>query len=338
MLEKPDFPDEKIVTCLQAGYGLTVVSLTFLPLGADHNAAVYRAISEDACAYFVKLRRGAFDEIAVTFPNFLSDRGISQIIPPLATKQGALWANLAPYTLILYPFVEAHNGYQTELSAHHWREFGQALKRIHTAAVPAALTGRIPGETFSPYWRDRLRYFLVRVATETFADPVAAQLARLFQAEEAMVGDLLARTERLAETLQRQPRAFVVCHSDVDAGNVLIDQHGAFYIVDWDNPILAPKERDLMFPGGGQGFRGHSLQEEEMLFYEGYGQTSVDAVALAYYRYQRIIEDLAVYCEQLLESDEGGEDRAQSLYYVRSNFLPNGTLAIAYQSDRSLSP
>jgi hypothetical protein len=43
-----------------------------------------------------------------------------------------------------------------------------------------------------------------------------------------------------------------LCHSDIHAGNILIDVNDDFYIVDWDNPILAPKEHDLMFIGGGQ--------------------------------------------------------------------------------------
>jgi spectinomycin phosphotransferase len=46
---------------------------------------------------------------------------------------------------------------------------------------------------------------------------------------------------------------------------------GFVYNVDWDHPNLAPKERDLMFIGGAQGFIGHAPQEEETLFYLGYG-------------------------------------------------------------------
>ena len=56
---------------------------------------------------------------------------------------------------------------------------------------------------------------------------------------------------------------------------------------------------------------------------------------MAYYRYERIVEDIAVYCEQLFLSDEGGEDREQSLRYLASNFLPNNTIEIAYNSDKT---
>ena len=336
MLEKPDVQDERIAACLRDEYGLRARQVTFLPLGVDLNAAVYRVAADDETPYFVKLRRGVFDEICVALPRFLCDQGIAQIIAPLATRTGQLWAGLGAFRLILYPFVEGHNGYEVDLSERHWGEFGAALKRIHTAAVPPALIRRIQQETYSPQWREIVKTFLERVEHDASEDPVAVKSAALLKARRNEILDLVGRAERLAQALLARSPEFILCHSDIHAGNILIDANDAFYIVDWDNPILAPKERDLMFIGGGQGFGGHTAQEEETLFYRGYGQTQINPIALAYYRYERIIEDIAVYCEQLLLTDEGGQDREQSLRYLTSNFLPNGTIEIAYKSDKTL--
>ena len=143
----------------------------------------------------------------------------------------------------------------------------------------------------------------------------------------------MAHTAALAQTLQTQTPEFVVCHSDLHAGNFLIANDGALYIVDWDDPILAPKERDLMYIGGGQIKNWRTPQEEEALFYPAYGPTQVNPAALAYYRYERIIQDIAVECEHIFLSDEGRDDRAQSLHYLKSNFLPHGVLALAYQAE-----
>ena len=338
MLEKPDIQDESIIACLQDEYGLNGVRLSFLPLGADRNTAVYRAVAGDETPYFCKLRSGVFDETSVTLPKFLSDRGIAQIIAPLETQAGRLWANLDTFKVILYPLVAGRDGYEVDLSERHWRDFGRALKRVHTVVLPPALTKHIRRETYSPKWRETVRMFLERVEDDVFDDPVAVELAAFLKARRDETLDLVGRAERLAQDLQARSLEFVLCHSDVHAGNILIADDGALYIVDWDDPILAPKERDLMFAGGAQGFTGHTPQEEETLFYQGYGQTQIDPVALAYYRYERIVVDIAVYCEQLFLTDEGGEDREQSLRYLQSNFLPNGTIEIAYESDRTLLP
>ena len=73
------------------------------------------------------------------------------------------------------------------------------------------------------------------------------------------------------------------------------------------------------------------------MFYQGYGQTNINQIAIAYYRYERIIEDIAVYCEQILLSDEGGQDRKQSLEHLKSNFLPRSTIEVARESDRAFN-
>lgn len=349
MLEKPDLQDDAIAAGLQDAYGLRLLAggaypqaeaqVTFLPLGADQHTAVYRAVADGGVPYFVKLRRDNFNEgagaLAVTLPAFLSAQGIGEIIAPLPARTGRLWAELDPFKMILYPFVEGHNGYEIDLSDDHWVGLGAALRRIHTAEVPSTLAARIPKETYSPKWRNRVRSFLERVENTRCADPAAAELAAILRASRAEILDLTGRAGRLAVMLQRRSPTLVVCHSDIHAGNVLIDSGGKLYIVDWDQPILAPKERDLMYAGGGQFANRRTPEEEERLFYRGYGPTTVDPAALAYYRYERIVDDIAVFCEQLLLSDEGGADRAQSLRYLESNFLPGNTIEIAYKADRT---
>jgi spectinomycin phosphotransferase len=177
--------------------------------------------------------------------------------------------------------------------------------------------------------------FIERVANESFTDPVGAEMAGFLTSKSETILDLIRRTEELSIKLLTDPPPFVVCHSDLHAGNILIDANGELYIVDWDAPIRAPKERDLMYPGGGQGFRGHTAQQEVDLFFEGYGQTDVNQTALAYYRCERIIEDIAVECAHILSSDEGGENRVQELHWLKSNFVPEGVIDIALQNEKS---
>jgi spectinomycin phosphotransferase len=333
MLEKPDLQDDKIIACVQAEYGLRVAAIAFLPLGADLNTAVYRVVANDGTAYFLKLRSGLFDETSVILPKFLSDQGSAHIIAPLTTSRGQLWANLDTFKVILYPFVEGRNGYEVDLSDHHWIEFGAALKRIHSIVVPPVLIDRLQRETYAPKWREIVRASLTRIETDTFDDPVAIEMAAFLQAKRVEVLDLVGRAERCAQALQTRSPEFVICHADLHAGNILIDTSGALYISDWDTLILAPKERDLMYAGGGQFANTRTPGEEERLFYRGYGQTQIDPNALAYYRYERIIEDIAVECEQIFATAGGGEDRTQALRWLMSNFEPNGVIEIASRAD-----
>ncbi len=334
MLEKPQLKDEEIIDCLQNEFGLSVQKLYFLPLGADLNTAVYRIVTNDKTAYFVKLRKGDFNQASVTVPNFLDDLGIKQIIPSIKTQTGQLWTHINSFKLILYPFVEGHNGFEKKLSNKQWVEFGKALKQFHSANISSAITNDIQKDIFSPKWRDTVKIFLEHIEKETLNEPVAIELADFLKTKKDETLELLKRTEQFAQTLLKQLPEFILCHADIHGWNLLIDNNGALYMVDWDTLIFAPKERDLMFIGGGLGDSGYTPQEEETMFYQGYGPTNINQIAIAYYRCERIIEDIAVYCEQIFLSDEGGEDRKESLKNVKSNFLPNGTIEMAYQSNK----
>ncbi|MFN2195490.1 MAG: hypothetical protein ACK2UW_05120 [Anaerolineales bacterium] len=59
----------------------------------------------------------------------------------------------------------------------------------------------------------------------------------------------------------------------------------------------------------------------------------MNRTALAYYRYERIIQDIAAFCEQLLLTTQGGEDREQAYRYFTSQFLPGFEVEIALKSD-----
>lgn len=337
MLEKPSLPDEKIITCLQEQYSITANELTFLPLGADVNTAVYRATANAQTPYFLKLRSGNFDKTSVELPKFFSEQGITQIIPPLITTNGRLWGNLDSYHLILYPFIEGRNGYEMELSDRHWHDFGTALKKIHTAPLPSTLTSHIQQETYSSQWREMVKMFLIHLEGFLLDDELARKTAVFLQTKRDELLRLVEHTQQLANTLQQSDLPFIVCHADIHAGNVLITANDDFYMVDWDTPILAPKERDLMYVGGGQFGNTRTPAQEAALFYQTYGEMAVDPAALAYYRYERIIQDIAVECQQIFSTTEGGEDRQTAFRYLTLNFLPNSVLEIAYQSDLQMN-
>jgi spectinomycin phosphotransferase len=113
MLEKPNIPDELIISRLQDEYNLHVAELAFLPIGADSRTAVYRVVTEDGTAYFLKLRKN-FNEAIVRVPLFLYATGIQEIIVPFETKSRQSWADFGESKMILYPFIEGKDGFERE--------------------------------------------------------------------------------------------------------------------------------------------------------------------------------------------------------------------------------
>jgi spectinomycin phosphotransferase len=173
-----------------------------------------------------------------------------------------------------------------------------------------------------------MRSIQAQVENKSFEDPNASKLAEFIRSKQNEINRIIERAEDLALEIQSKPQNPVLCHSDIHGGNILINDTGELYIVDWDDPILAPKERDLMFIGGGIDYIWNSKRDES-IFYEGYGNTKIDFAVLAYYRYERVIEDLVAYAEQLLLTDEGGADREPAYRRFTGNFEPGQTIEIA---------
>jgi spectinomycin phosphotransferase len=147
---------------------------------------------------------------------------------------------------------------------------------------------------------------------------------------------MLARTEELAQLLCQHPHELVLFHSDAHPGNYLTTESGVFFLVDWDNPIFTPMERNRMFFGSGMA-GDQTSGWEEGAFYQGYAQVEVDLCAIAYYRYERIIQDIAEFCKHLLLSYESGEDREQAYLYLIESFLPGHVVEAAFKTDSRIS-
>jgi spectinomycin phosphotransferase len=325
MLEKSALEDEKIITCLRQSYGLAVASLQFLPIGNDATAWVYKVQTDEAKSYFLKVKKGSAYEPSLLVPRYLKDRGIEQVVAPLLTPTQELWQSLDSFTLILYPFIEGHPGMETGLSDQQWSEFGVIMKAIHTTALSPELAEQVKKETFIPKWAGLVKQLQTQIKERLYDDSPQKVLALFWQERSEEISQIVARTEELGRLLQQRSLDFVLCHADIHTANILLDQEHNLFIVDWDETVLAPKERDLMFVVGDQ---------EEVLFFKGYGKTEIDALALAYYRYEWAVQEIGDFGERVfLSQDLGEETKKEAVQGFVELFQPGDVVEGAYASD-----
>lgn len=332
---KQAFSDQRIIDCLNANYGIKVARLTFLPIGADLNASVYKAEAQDKSSYFIKLKRGHHHDISATIIALLHDAGIQQIIPPIKTTRGQPIQHIDDFTLIVSPFVEGQDGFNRDLTNDQWVTFGNVMKQIHEIDVPPSIQLVIRREDYSPKWREAVRSLYAHIESEPSTDEISLKLITFMKKYSATIHRLVDRATKLGKQIQDQFPQFVLCHSDIHGGNVLMDGNDVIYMVDWDDPIMAPKERDLMFIGGGVANVWNKLHEEKF-FYKGYGKTEINTAILAYYRHERIVEDIALYSQQLFLTSVSDQDRAESYKHFIAQFEPQGVVDIAFKTDENL--
>jgi spectinomycin phosphotransferase len=334
MLEKPELADETIVARLRESYGLPVAAVEFLPIGNDASAWVYRVRVRAEASYFLKLKRGRPATASLLVPRYLNDSGIAQVVAPILTASRAPWAELGDFTLLLYPFIDGRSGMQIGLSQRQWQALGAIVRQIHAARLPPKLRAAVCKETFTPKWSGVVNQLHRRIAGREHDDRSARELAAFWGEKRAAIGAIVERTEALGRALQRAPPALVLCHADIHTANVLVDARQRLWIVDWDETLLAPKERDLMFVfDGGVGARAQEA------FFRGYGTAAADPVALAYYRYEWVVQEIGDYGQRVfLAQGLGEETRADAVKGFVGLFQPGDVVDAALAAEALLPP
>ena len=332
MRDDPGLSTEGISACLDAHYGLGVASVSFLPIGYDPNAAVYEVVADDGDSYFLKVRLGKVNEASLLVPRALIDLGVRNVLAPLRTRSSGLWCPLdghPGYSVVLFPFVGGQNAMVAGLSDDQWREFGRTLQAMHASGLGEQLRGRLPVETFSLPSAATVRRLLTLVDESGFEGPAAARLAAFWREHAGQIQRMIARAEALGGVLRSRTSERVLCHADIHAANILVDDSGQIRLIDWDGPLVAPKERDLLFVVGSKIARTVEPREEAM-FFEGYSRVEVEQDALIYYRYERIIEDLGEFGKSVfLDPYPGEQARAEDADLVMGFFAPGGMVELA---------
>lgn len=327
MLDRLPVTDEQISTCAHQSYGIDLHEITFMPIGYDANAGVFRGVATTG-TYFLKVKRTPIDPVSVLLPRDLHARGLTEVVAPLLTLNGENWGVIGEFALLIYPFIETRPG--TRLNPVLWIAFGAALKRLHSIPLPEPLQPLITQETFIPSPRcvQIIRRIESTIRTQSRTHPIKKAFAAYWIEQAAVIQRVVERAEQLGQRLQASIQPNVICHADIHTANLLVDTDGGLHIVDWDQPVLAPIERDLLFVTDGVFW---TTPEDEAQFFQGYGAVIIDPLRMAYYRYARAVEEIAEFAVQILDSDSSDEALADAFRWFKAQFGPSGIIAKADQ-------
>lgn len=329
-IERSQLDPATIADCLRDAYDVTATQISHLALGNDSAADVYAVTDDSGERTFLKVRQETPTLASLTVPRYLYTSGIEAVVAPRLTVSGDTHVMHGEFAIMLYPFIDGAVGMDAGLTDAQWATFGALVKRIHTCAPPDAIRAVLPRETFvpNPRWSGVIRQLTPAFLERRFANRFQTELASFLRDKQGEIVAILTRCEALGAQLQRRTLPFVLCHADIHTANLLVRDDGRLAVVDWEQPLLAPKERDLMFVPGGR---------EARLFYEGYGATDVNPLALAYYRYEWVVQDIGDYAERAFFMTGLGDDAlGKSVDELMAMFAPGDVVEAAYASEQSL--
>ena len=308
MIDRPDIDERMLAAEVAAAWSVDVTELAFMPVGLDGHAWAYRVEMSDGRRYFLKVRRGDFTPAAVVLPRFLRGRGLRQVVAPLDPRpDGGVARRFGDYRLLLYPFHDGGSLWGRGLTDPQWIEYGDFLGRLHRVTPSAEVAAVLPAETYRSSAGERLRTIGGQAAT-----------SEVLGAFWKRYGDALHRLAETVDDLASRvtPGQHVICHADIHPGNLIADGDGPVHVVDWDAPILAPRERDLMFVYSTD-FGDHPVNRRRAeLFRQGYGAVEPDRTLLSYYRSERHLDDVAVFLGSILDPGASAESRANDLHWL----------------------
>jgi spectinomycin phosphotransferase len=286
---KPSIQEEDLRACLQEEYDLTIITIEYLPLGLDYNAGVYRAVDKDGTPYLLKAKLGVLYGPGYLMSRYLYDQGITAVVAPRPTKRGAIWANLVVegvqpenWNVMVYPFIDGDTSF-TGMTDEQWRETGSIFRQIHQVKLPSSGFEGLRKETFDPgEYVQWIRDFESQHLHSKGGSVSQQALRSCWLAHQSTIQTMLDSMEKLGADLQRRALPLVICHADLHPANLLRDRSGRVFVIDWDDVKLATKERDFIFV----------WEPQAEAFFQGYGKTEIDWVALTYYQWERVVTDL----------------------------------------------
>jgi spectinomycin phosphotransferase len=332
--EPPKLADTKIAETVRAHYGISIAALTFLPLGNDSDTYVYRVEADDGAAYFLKIRnRLGFSPASLAVPRYLRDAGVPHILAPLPSRSQSPWVMLNDFALTLYPFIDGRIGGDVGMTEQQWIELGRTVKQIHMSQLPPDLKKVVPHETYVPPRHSVVTKLEEAIDGELPADPAQRELVAFWNSRRDEIDRVVRRADALGRRLREKSAPLVLCHADLHTRNVLLEGDEQFWVIDWDETVLAPKERDLMFFVGG--IMRELLQPHHTEYFSrGYGETAIDQDALLYYRNAWAVQDIAADGERVFFLPELSDaSRQDAVRMFKLLFEPGNIVSIATATD-----
>ncbi|WP_051365979.1 phosphotransferase enzyme family protein [Hamadaea tsunoensis] len=313
-----------LFTWVHQDFGIELAGAEELDEGADPRATLWRATAVGGERYAIKLTSGG-TPAALVLAAHLRARGVAGVPAPVAARDGKLFTMREGRRLSVVPWVGTGRAVTTGLDAGQWRALGVLFRRVH-AAPP--LDG-LPCERHDPApLLETFQRMDEHIRGCTSADPLARSLRHLWYAYAADLETLVTRTARLGAALGRREAPAVVCHNDAHLGNILTAP-GRVWLIDWDDAVLAPPERDLLFVVDGIFSSAPVTAAQQAAFFAGYGEISVDPERLTYYRCTRALEDLDWALNVLDVEGRRPDDRTEALEIIEGLLSPTGLVALA---------
>ena len=324
--------DEEIEKIIKTGYGISVSNIIKLNIGFDQNTSVFKVCSKDNKEYFLKIRCKIFNKASLIIPLRIGNCiNTKNIINAVKTINGKLFVKKSLSCFILYPYIYGKSGWDSSLTKDQFMEFGRFMKNLHLLDLPNESKKLLPVESYNSKYRSNVKKYLKKINKEVYDSKIINDFFSELITKKEVIMKIINTSEEIAEKEKNNLHKMCLCHGDIHAGNILINETD-FFIIDWDTILFSPKEKDLMFIGGGICDKWNTEEEIEY-FFAGYGKSAdINKNLLKYFRHERIIQDVYEFYHQIINPQTREEERELCFNYFNEQFEQNNVVDMALRT------
>lgn len=240
----------------------------------------------------------------------IHDLGYTKINYPIPTVSNDLYVKEAGTLTVLFNFIDAPQNYDYDNTI-----LGKTIAEIHK--LSPQITTPIKHEQFEFKHASEFMDKLGQLSSEAGRDEISTNLHKLMNANYSTIVRAYKQFQIVAENCSNSELDSVITHGDAP-GNVLVKSPDDIYIVDWDDILLAPAERDLWFMIDKQDFGdGYTTEIPEY---------NPNQVTLDYYLLSRYFNDMVEYWAEILGDFDEEHRRSNFKQLNKELFSEDGWL------------
>ena len=314
MRMETDTDMEALTRRLHQEYEINIENLTLVHKGFVGYCYIVHCANSDR--YFLKLyddsRLGRINASRLDFylplTWSLHHKGILPNVPyPIETRNGDLKAEFEGQPLVLFNFIDGKMvGWEDPLPDDVFVKLAGLVGIFHRSTPEIGIELDCI-EDFGIPFEDDMINGLNALENITSRDSWGKQeLKKLLLPRRDEILGYLDRLKELQKVARIMDKDKVLCHTDLHGGNLMINDQGDLYILDWEGALIAPPEHDLFFCAWEDRFVDMFLPNYQREF----GPAELDSKVFGFYYYRRNLEDLTDWIVRILyENADDEQDR-----------------------------
>lgn len=309
MLTEPNINKELIKEKIEQNYDLTISSLT--PVKGGEASWCYIVKTKTGEKFFLKIYVGleSHEERFNLTYNLFNNCEIKNITRPIKSKNDELVIDIANHYVALFNYIDGSNASEKDLTDSQKFEFGKLLGTIHQANN--IIRNFNIKEDFKYGNLNRLLENINK--SNSFIKDKSqykSEAAKLLTLNKEKISKRIEELEKLGNKLAKEDLEFVICHGEPHEWNTMVSKEGEVFLIDWDDSLLAPKEKDL-----------NMIKEdpEKMAGYKAVvGEFEINEEIIKYYNLEWNISEIDAWSNQIFHSGFNDEQSTHDLKFLKS--------------------